>query len=228
MHLKKTLACAAAGAFALTLAAVAAPANAGPLDPRPGLVYTTVSTVVFDYDESRATGHYEATADGLRIWTEGTTSTDKVALYQYADLALADATDFDLDYTSEEGSLPGGQLLVDLDGDGDPTGYLVIEDVYNGGIWLSANWGGDIDLAEAPVSAVGGGGVDWATFEEWTDAFPDAKVQAVGFSMGSGVYGVGTVHGITVGGQVVDFVETEVVVTNREGVVVPGIKVPTN
>ncbi|WP_400995113.1 hypothetical protein [Agromyces sp. GXQ0307] len=224
MHLKKTLACAAAaaGALGLTLAGVAAPAIAAPPEERPGLTYTTQHTPVFDYDESRATGHYAATADGLDIWTEGTTSTDKVALYQLVDLALASATDFDLDYTAEAGSLPGGQLLVDLDGDGTPTGYLVIEDVYDGGIWLSANWSGDIDLAEAPVSAVGGGGVDWATFEEWTSAFPDARVQAVGFSLGSGAYGVGTVNGITVGGETVDFVETSVVVTNRDGVVVPG------
>lgn len=242
MHLTKTLAWTAAGALGLALTAVAAPANAAPGIP-PGLTVcypdqatTTSYEAVFDYDESRTGGSYEATADGLRIATSGTTSVDKVALYQFADLALADAGDFDLDYTSDAGSLPGGQLLVDLDGDGTLTGYLVYEPgAYGeGNWWLSANWGDDIDPAASPVTAVGGGGLDWAQFSEWTAAFPDARILAVGFSLGSGAYGVGTVHGITVAGASYAFaeeIETTVLgdpaVCNRDGVVVPGIKVPT-
>lgn len=218
---KTMLTWAAAGAVGLSLAAVAAPAHAEPKQ-RPGLLYTTVYTPDFDYNESRTGGSFTATEAGLDIATTGTTSIDKVALYQRVDVALADAVDFDLDYTAKVGSLPGGQLLVDLDGDGTPTGYLVVEDVYNGGIWLSANWGTDVDPASLPVSAVGGGGADWATFEEWTTAFPGARVQAVGFSLGSGAYGEGTVHDITVAGQTIDFVDSSVVVTNRDGVVVPG------
>jgi hypothetical protein len=218
---KNILAWAAASAVGLSLAAVAAPAHADS-KPRPGLVYSTVYTADFDYNESRTGGSFNPTEDGLEIATSGTTSEDKVALYQFLDVTLAQAVDFDLHYTPTAGSLPGGQLLVDLDGDGTPTGYLVIEDVYNGGIWLSANWGTDVDPVSLPVSGVGGGGVDWATFEEWTSAFPEARVQAVGFSLGSGAYGEGTVHGITVAGQTIDFVDSSVVVTNRDGVVVPG------
>jgi hypothetical protein len=218
---KKILALTAAGAVGLSLAAAAAPAHADP-KPRPGLVYSTIYSTDFDYDESRSGGSFTATASGLAIATSGTTSVDKVALYQYVDVSLASATDFDLDYTPTAGSLPGGQLLVDLDGDGTPTGYLVIEDAYNGGIWLSANWSTDVDPTSLPVNGVGGGGVDWATFEEWTAAFPEAKVLAVGFSLGSGAYGEGTVHDITVAGQTIDFVDSSVVVSNRDGVVVPG------
>lgn len=223
MNPRRILAAAAVGAVGLSLAAVAAPANAADPKPRPGLNYTTVYTADFDYDESRTNGSYTATEGGLDIATTAAAgSLDKVALYKYLDVDLSAAADFDLDYTSKAGSLPGGQILVDLDGDGSATGYLVLEDVYNGGIWLSANWGTDVDPASLPVSGVGGGGVDWATFDEWTAAFPNAKVQAVGFSLGSGAYGEGTVHDITVAGQTIDFVDSKVVVTNRDGVVVDG------
>lgn len=43
----------------------------------------------FDFAETRATGHYEFTADGLHIRTEGNTSTDKVAAYKPVSATLA-------------------------------------------------------------------------------------------------------------------------------------------
>ena len=42
------------------------------------------------YSDTRATGHYEVQGTGLRIWTEGTTSTDKVAEYVDTSTPLAD------------------------------------------------------------------------------------------------------------------------------------------
>lgn len=128
----------------------------------------------------------------------------KVAGYLPVSFPLSHYGTFDIDWTGTTPP-PGGQLLVDLDGDGTPTGYLVIEDAYNGEWWLSANWGNDVDPADLPVTAVGGGGADWATPQEFLNAFPDANVLAIGFSLGSGVTGSGTINSITAGCKVYTF-----------------------
>ena len=69
--------------------------------------------------DTRATGHYAVVGTGLRVWTEGSTSTDKVAEYVATSTPLAAAGEPSLDYTATSGTIPPGtQLVVDFDGDG--------------------------------------------------------------------------------------------------------------
>src|SRR5688500_4882864 len=75
--------------------------------------------------DTRATGHYEVTGTGLRVWTEGSTSTDKVAEYVLTDKPLADAGEPTLDFDNTSGGgVPGFQLVVDFDADGAIDGIL--------------------------------------------------------------------------------------------------------
>lgn len=164
---------------------------------------TDLSAWDFTQSSSDGSASWSLVEDGLAVSTlsEGHR---KVAGYTAASFPLSHYGSFDINWTGTSPA-PGGQLLVDLDNDGTPTGYLVIEDAYAGEWWLSANWGGDVDPADLPVSAVGGGGADWATPQEFLNAFPDAQVMAVGFSLGSGVTGNGIIHSITAGCTVYTF-----------------------
>ena len=224
MNRKRILALAAAGAVGLSLAAVAAPAHAEPKDRPSGLVYTTVHTPVGNYSDTRATGHYEGTAAGLRIWTEGSTTTDKVAGYLPTELDLAAVTDAALGYGPTSGQLPGAQLVVDIDDDGVGDGILVGEPTFYGATWWLNN-AASADFKALDPSGTndsGNGSAYFGTLAEWVAAAPSAKVVAVGFSLGSGAQGDGVVTGFTAGGQTFSFVQTSVVVTNRDGVVVSG------
>ncbi|TYL50721.1 hypothetical protein [Agromyces mariniharenae] len=225
MKQRTILAAAAAGAVCLSLAAVAAPVQAEPRE-RPGLVYTTVWTPVGIYSDTRSTGHYEATPSGLHIWTEGSTSTDKVAGYLPSDLALSAVADADvaLGYASYSGQLPGAQLVVDISGDGVGDGILVGEPNFYGANWWLNNGATDEFKALDPsgTNDSGNGSAYFGTLDEWSAAAPSAKVVAVGFSLGSGAKGDGLVTGFTAAGKTFSFVESSVVVTNRDGVVVDG------
>lgn len=165
--------------------------------------------------ETRSAGHNVLVENGLHVYTDtdvtGSPDPRKAAGYLPVDFALKDYGTFDLDWTGTSPA-PGGQMLVDLDNDGTPTGYLVIEDAYNGDWWLSANWANDVDPATLPVSAVGGGGADWASPQEWLNAFPDARIMAIGYSLGSGVNGDGIINSITVGCVTYTFDYEEVVI----------------
>ena len=80
------------------------------------------------YSDTRPTGHYDVAGTGLRVWTEGSTSTDKVAEYVDTDTPLADAGEPALDYTPTSGTIPPGfQLIIDFDNDGTDDGILVGE-----------------------------------------------------------------------------------------------------
>lgn len=190
--MKKITAALAAVTLAGGMAALsAAPAQAAPLS-------------TWDFSQTRATGHYALVDDGLHIWTEGATSTDKVAGYLPVQLPLADVSSASLQYTAEFGMTPGSQLVVDVTGDGKGDGILVGEAVYGENFWLS-NSATDGFKALAP-NVGGGNGSQWfGTLTEWGIAAPDATIVAVGFSLGSGVHGDGIVHSVTVGSNVFDF-----------------------
>src|SRR5687768_1117130 len=57
---------------------------------------------------TRATGHYEVTSTGgLRVWTEGATSSDKVAEYVASDVLLAEVGEPSLEVTNNtDGTIP--------------------------------------------------------------------------------------------------------------------------
>jgi len=142
--------------------------------------------------ETRSTGHNELLANGLHVWTEGATSTDKAAGYYPVSFNLADLGEgFGLDATAMSGSIPPAlQLTVDLDGNGTPEGNLVAEPTFYGTdtLWLSSNWTG-LNLSSAPTTFNGGGTGKGGTVNAWLSAFPNAKVMAIGYSLGSGVLG---------------------------------------
>ena len=186
------------GAAALGLAlTLAAPVSAGAAGA--GVLYVP-DDFVPALSDTRATGHHDVVATGLRIWTEGTTRSDKVAEYVATDTALAGIGEPSLEYRPTSGTTsPGFQLVVDLDDDGDVDGILVGETVYGNDWWL-ANGANDVPLAGAPSHTGGSGSVNHGTLDQWRLAFPGAVVTAFGFSLGSGVLGDGVLEAITFDG----------------------------
>lgn len=163
---------------------------------------------VGDYADTRATGHYAGSNLGLHIWTEGNTSTDKVAGYLPVDIDLADALDAALHYDATVGIEPGAQLKVDIDGDGVFDGILVGESVYGDNWWLTGGSSDAFKAFDPSGEENGGNGSEWfGTLAQWVEEIPLAHVTAVGFSLGSGVLGDGTVTGFTVGGNELSFVQ---------------------
>lgn len=153
--------------------------------------------------ETRTTGHNQLLASGLHVWTEGSTSTDKAAAYYSVSFPLSSLGDQtiaqSMDYTTNAGSVaPGLQLAVDFDGNGTFDGYLVGESIYGNDWWLS-NSSAQFAKDGAPHNG-GGYGTQWyGTPNEWLADFPNAKVQAIGYSLGSGVYGDYTIKQISLG-----------------------------
>lgn len=149
----------------------------------------------WDPGDTRATGHNQIVASGLRVWTEGATSTDKAAGYYPVDFALknlgANTNDI-LDITTNAGTTqPGGQLVVDFDGDGTNDGILVGEPTANGygNNWWLNNAAKQEVKDNAPHNGGGYGSPWYGDANEWLNAFPSARVKAIGYSLGSGVYG---------------------------------------
>lgn len=159
----------------------------------------------FEWSETRATGHYAANADGsLHIWTEGATSTDKVALYRTVNFPLAGKDTAGVNYASAVGITPGSQVVIDIGEPGGPLfggdGILVHEPVYGNVAWLSNNSAQALKDA-APNTGGGYGSNFHGTLAQWSTAFPEATIVALGFSLGSGVLGDGTVTSVFVGGE---------------------------
>ncbi|SDS20138.1 hypothetical protein SAMN04488570_1354 [Nocardioides scoriae] len=166
--------------------------------------------------DTRATGHYQVVGTGLRVWTEGSTSTDKVAEYVATSTPLASAGEPSLELTNNtDGTIPPGfQLVTDFDGDGSADGILVGERVY-GGDWWASNSSKPFVKAGAPVTGAGSGTPWHGSLDQWRAAFPQAQVQAYGFSLGSGVKGDWTIDALTFAGTRYTFA-TPVVLTSRD------------
>jgi hypothetical protein len=124
-------------------------------------------------------------------------------------IPLADQTaqsNYALTLASSSGVKPGYQLVMDLNGaaSGGFT-VLVYEDVYQTpgreGTWWSTGSRGD----GPTIHHDGGhGSTAWATLAEWQASYPDAVINAFGFSLGSGVTGSAVVDSITFGCNVFD------------------------
>src|SRR6478735_5927463 len=120
---------------------------------------------LYDFDDSGDTGHYEDTADGLHIWTEGTTSEDQVRLLQAVDIPLADVTSAGVDFTNTSGGgVPSAQLLIDTPAIGLTEGTLVAEAVYGDVAWLTPGSSDELK-ALAPHTGGGYGSNWWGTLE---------------------------------------------------------------
>ena len=165
--------------------------------------------------DTRATGHYEVVGTGLRLWTEGSTGTDKVAEYVGTSTPLADAGEPGLDYTSTTGGTPGTQLVVDFDGDKVQDGILVGEPGTYGSDWWLNNAAAQFVKDGAPSHTGGSGSTSHGTLDQWRAAFPAASVTAFGFSLGSGVKGDGVLNAINFAGTRYTF-GTAVILTGKD------------
>ena len=190
--MKKHLGLAGIVALGLSLA-VAAPASAAT-----GTVYVP-DDFVKSLSDTRATGHYELAGTGLHIWTEGSTTTDKVAEYVATNTRLSSVGEPSLEYTTTSGGLPGFQLSIDANGNGASDGILVGESIYGNDWWLN-NSAEQFVKDGAPSNTTGYGSANHGTLAQWRAAFPDAVVKAFGFSLGSGVKGDGVINAIDFAG----------------------------
>lgn len=161
---------------------------------RPGDFVTALS-------DTRATGHVDFLKEGLHVWTEGSTTTDKAAEYfPVPTQGLPSSASLTWWGTTPQ---PGSQLVFDLDGDrtNDNTyNILVGEPVYGDDFWYT---GGQARAAQrgftCPETSGGSGSDCHGTLAEWKAALPDAQLYAAGFSLGSGVKGDGVLHDVQVG-----------------------------
>ena len=184
---------------------------------------TTTSSVVttnlntWDLSETRATGHNALTVNGLHIWTEGATSTDKAAGYYTTNFPLSGLGNQtiaqSIDYQATTGIAPGLQLAVDFDNNGTFDGYLVGEAVYGNSWWLSGS-AAQFVKDGAPHNGGGYGSSWYGTPNEWLAAFPNARVKAIGYSLGSGVHGDGIIKRISLGCTDYTFAATPPVANN--------------
>ena len=143
----------------------------------------------WDFSQTRATGHVEFVNGGLRTWTEGATSTDKVAGYIAASFPLRDIGEgFGLDAESNgSGTVPPSLQIVLSTGQ-----ILVYEPGYYGvgNVWSNQS---------VPGLSAGMGYTSFGSINDILAAAPDAQVGYIGFSLGSGVKGDWIIRKITVG-----------------------------
>ncbi len=183
-----SLAFMAAGSIVLVgLGATTAVAD-GETVVRPGDLNTT---------DTRATGHVDFLDNGLHVWTEGATSTDKAAGYFAMGPEFPTSGGITWFGTSPA---PGAQLVFDFDnitGNGNDYNLLVGESVYGDNWWLTNGSSAAAKAADPSAEQNGGNGSEWfGTLAQWKAAMPDATVYAGGFSLGSGIKGDGVVADI--------------------------------
>lgn len=151
----------------------------------------TDNLTTWDLSQTRATGHNELATDGVRVWTEGATSTDKAAGYLSTNFALINAGIPNIEFASYTGGRPSLQLGIDTNADGIRDAYLVYEPwAYGeGNYWATAYLG---------VPA-GMGYASFGTLNDFLAANPSARIMEVGYSLGSGVMGDAIISKLTAG-----------------------------
>lgn len=196
-----------------------------PTNSCPGVITGDTSTNLNDLwqnIDTRATGHQEYVEGGLRVWTEGSTSTDKVSEGRAVSFPLKNTGVVSIDYDATIGNVaPGVNLFVTFEAG--VTGTLVFEPTYANGdplygqdAWLT---NGSSAAAKANAPVIGGGnGSQWhGTIDQWLTKYPNAQVTGIAYSAGSGVYLDGVIHSINVGCTTFyfDFAEEPVVVPEQ-------------
>lgn len=145
--------------------------------------------------DTRTAGHVDYVNDGLHIWTTDNSSQAKVSEGYPASFDLKNTGQLELDWTGTTPP-PGINLFVTFE-DG-KNGTLVYESVYGQDLWLTNGSNADVK-ANAPVNG-GGNGSQWhGTIDQWLSVYPDAHVNAIAYSLGSGVLGDGVINSITAG-----------------------------
>ncbi|MCU1515071.1 MAG: hypothetical protein JWO10_2161 [Microbacteriaceae bacterium] len=200
--------------------------SVGSYDPCPPTVATctTTSTALtstnlkpqgWTFDETRTLGTNTYTAGtptgGLTIETHNNTNTDpeagavgngtpdqrKAAGYHATDVLLSAIGTPSIAYDQTSGSLPGINLTIDKDGDGGKDGNLVYEPTLFG----ADNWWSTQDLGVVSTKVIPNPSYQksFGTLNDFLASWPNAKVIAVGYSLGSGAVGEGVIHSITAG-----------------------------
>jgi len=98
-----------------------------------------------------------------------------------------------VDYTNTTGIKPGYQMAFDKDGDGGFDGFLVGEPDAYGMKW----WDNSGFLTPKDASLAGCDYKICATLDDISAAYPQTKISAIGFSLGSGVKGDGVLSSLT-------------------------------
>jgi hypothetical protein len=201
-----------AGILTATLVSLAPAANADAGQTvmiRPGDFVQPMS-------ETRSAGHVEFLKEGLHVYTDDATTNAKAAEYLAVPAqGLPDSASLTWYGTSPQ---PGTQLVFDADGDSATTadGYnvLVGEPTYGNDYWMSTGSSIFKTHHEQCPETTGGSGSDChGTLAEWKAAFPNAKLYAAGFSLGSGIQGDGVIHDLQVGDTDYQFTSEPAVTT---------------
>jgi hypothetical protein len=198
--LRYALALAVVGLATSSLAA--APANAATVvEVRPANLVTSLSDV-------RSAGHYDFLAEGIHVKTDDTSSQAKVALYFPVTGPIPTSGSLEWFGTTNQ---PGVNIVFDKDqttGNGNDDNILVGEQIYStnpAGQPLTDWWytGGATKAGTRGITCpltTGGSGSDChGTLAQWATALPTAKVNAGGFSIGSGVQGDGVLRAVNLG-----------------------------
>ena len=194
-----------AAIIALGLVAAASPAHA--LTDR----QIRKADFVTQLSDTRATGHYDFLSEGIHVWTEGATSTDKVAEYWAIGTPLPTTGGLEWFGTTNQ---PGAQAVVDLDNDGTVDGTLVGESVYQGRWWANNTLNTWLTThTNANTPGPNDGYNHSGNLAAWKTAYPNARLVAGGFSLGSGLKGDGVLRSVTFGDTSYVFTDTPAVVT---------------
>ena len=163
--------------------------------PAPTGVFTSTLDSL-NLTESRSAGHSSLVMGGLRVFTDDSSSDAKAAGYLATSVKLSDVGVASLDW---QGSAirPGLQLVTDFNDDGVPDGILVGELAYGDDYWAS-NGSAQFVRDGAPDHTSGSGSLNHGLLPECSSSFPNAKVLAIGYSLGSGVQGDGIITALTV------------------------------
>ena len=154
-------------------------------------------------NDTRTAGSIAVEDGALRVTTtpsaNGNQQSKASAYYDIANLPLADQTaqsNYGLGVTNLDGTKPGYNLVVDVNGAAaGGTTTLVFEDGYGGKWW--ANPKPEDDKVQGVPGGLGYPHL--GTIQQYSDANPDAVVLAFGFSLGSGVVGDNRITSITFG-----------------------------
>ena len=190
-----------------------------------GPVATNLDEAGWTHEDTRPVGppvavRHEYVDGAIRLFTNAQASTEKSTLYRNVSGPMATFGEPTVTYGNGSGGKPGLQYGIDADGDGTMDGMLVgephITSYNNHWSLFNSTFGPAAQFVKDGAPHTGGGyGSQWhGTWNEWIEAFPNAKSVKLGLSLGSGVLGSWEITSITGGCTKYTFDEVVVVDNN--------------